>query len=152
MSYDPSKRTLSRREALKALGIGGAATIVVDPLLANGQTEQGSAHHVDVVVVGAGFAGMMAARTLIRSGKKVVVLEARDRVGGRVKAGKIAGRTVDVGGMWVGPTQTKLLALIKEYGFHLIPQFTAGKQISMVDGKRFMSEGEDSGFTGSGRT
>jgi monoamine oxidase len=147
MSYPPSKGAFSRREALKALGIGGAATIVVDPLLANDQPEPGSARHTDVVVVGAGFAGMIAARTLIRSGKKVVVLEARDRVGGRIKASKIAGRTVDVGGMWVGPTHTKLLALIKEYGFHLIPQFTAGKQISVVDGKRFISEGEDFGFT-----
>jgi monoamine oxidase len=100
----------------------------------------------DVVIVGAGFAGMIAARNLIREGKRVVLLEARNRAGGRVKSGVIAGRTVDVGGMWVGPTQTQLLALIKEYGFHLIPQFATGKQISMVDGKRFVGNGEDFGF------
>ena len=43
---------------------------------------------------------------------RVVILDARDRVGGRVKAGKIAGQTVDLGGQWVGPKQTRLLALL----------------------------------------
>ena len=81
---------------------------------------------------------MIAARNLIRAGKKVVVLEARDRVGGRVKAGKIAGRTVDVGGMWVGPTQTRMLDLIKEYGFHTTPQFEGGKQVVQLAGKRWV--------------
>jgi monoamine oxidase len=60
--------------------------------------------------VGAGFAGLTAARTLAAAGRKVVVLDARDRVGGRVKAGKVAGQTVDLGGQWVGPKQTRLLA------------------------------------------
>jgi monoamine oxidase len=58
-------------------------------------------HHVDVVVVRAGFAGMIAARNLRRAGKTVAVLEARDRIGGRIKAGTIAGKSADVGGIKV---------------------------------------------------
>jgi monoamine oxidase len=133
--------TLTRRDSLKLLGTGAVVTALQAP-----STLAVEPKAADVVIVGAGFAGMIAARNLIRERKKVVLLEARNRAGGRVKAGVIAGRTVDVGGMWVGPTQTKLLALIKEYGFHLIPQFATGKQISMVNGKRFVGKGEDFGF------
>ena len=55
-----------------------------------------------MLVVGAGFAGLSAARMLMRQGRKVFVLEARDRIGGRVKSAKIAGRSVDGGGMREG--------------------------------------------------
>lgn len=88
----------------------------------------------------------MAARNLLRQGKRVVLLEAQDRVGGRVKGGKLAGHAVDVGGMWVGPTQTRLLALIKEYGFHTTPQFERGKAVSLLNGKRSYPDGEGSGL------
>ena len=63
---------------------------------------------VDVIVVGAGFSGLSAVRLLHQQGQRVAVLEARDRVGGRTMAGRIAGLTVDLGGMWAGPTQTEL--------------------------------------------
>ncbi|MBI3476561.1 MAG: flavin monoamine oxidase family protein [Acidobacteria bacterium] len=145
MSDTPSKRALSRREAIKALGVGGAAAIAVDPLLAQGPA-QSSAHRVDVVIVGAGFAGMMAARSLIRSGKKVVVLEARNRVGGRAKPAMLAGHPIDGGAMWVGPTQTRLLETIKEYGLHTRPQFLKGKNILEVNGKRVTADGETAGW------
>ena len=103
------KTATTRRDALKLLGGGTLAAL--SPLSRTTATQVEGSRRVDVVIVGAGFAGMMAARRLIREGKKVVVLEARDRIGGRIKSGKIASLTVDVGGMWVGPTQTNLLAL-----------------------------------------
>jgi monoamine oxidase len=68
----------------------------------------------DVVVVGAGLAGLAAARELEAAGKSVEVLEARDRVGGRVLNEPIGdGRVVEVGGQWVGPTQDRMLALAR---------------------------------------
>ena len=71
----------------------------------------------DVLIVGAGYAGLTAARELTRAGKTVLVLEARNRVGGRVWTERFAdGAYVDWGGAWVGPTQDRLLALAGEYG------------------------------------
>jgi predicted NAD/FAD-dependent oxidoreductase len=72
---------------------------------------------------------LTAARAVTKAGKRVVVLEARNRVGGRVKAGTIAGRKVDVGGMWAAATQTRVLELIKEFGCELVPQFEAGDRL-----------------------
>ena len=99
-----------------------------------------------MIVVGAGMAGLAAARILRGQGKKIVVLEARDRVGGRVKAGKLAGHTIDLGGMWVGPTQTRLLDLLREYHIATMPQYLAGKGIVEIAGKRVTPQGEDFGF------
>jgi monoamine oxidase len=140
------KQHITRRDALKLLGAGAAGTLATN-LLPNEVTRQKEEdRETDVVIVGAGFAGLIAARNLLRQGKRVVLLEARDRVGGRVKGGQLAGHAVDVGGMWVGPTQTRLLALIKEYGFHTTPQFERGKAISELDGKRTYPDGEGSGL------
>jgi monoamine oxidase len=101
---------------------------------------------VDVVIVGAGFSGLSAARALVKAGKRVVVLEARNRVGGRVKAGQVAGRTVDVGGMWVGATQTRLLELIKEFDLHLVPQFETGKNVTEANHQRYEGTGTSYGW------
>src|ERR1700674_5253468 len=148
MSKDRStvQSNLTRRDALKLLGVGATALIATDPLHASQSTQPRPANHTDVVVVGAGFAGLSAARALLRQGKKVVVLEARDRVGGRVKAAKIAGRAIYAGGMWVGPSQTRLLELIKEYDLHTVPQFETGLNIAEVGGKRLTASGEAIGF------
>jgi monoamine oxidase len=140
------KLNLTRRDALKLLG-AGATTLVAAGQLRSGEVSHDNAvTQTDVVVVGAGFAGLSAAKILRHENKKFVVLEARDRVGGRVKAATIAGRSIDVGGMWVGPSQTRLLDLIKEYGLHTVPQFETGTNIAEVDGKRLSGKGELIGF------
>ncbi|MCU1302048.1 MAG: hypothetical protein JWQ87_2332 [Candidatus Sulfotelmatobacter sp.] len=137
---------LTRRDALKLIGAGATVLIAADQLHSAEASRSSPSTQTDAVIVGAGFAGLSAARTLMRQGKKVVVLEARDRVGGRVKAAKIAGRAIDGGGMWVGPTQTRLLDLIKEYGLHTVRQFETGNNIAEIDGKRLTSSGETLGF------
>jgi monoamine oxidase len=81
----------------------------------------------DVVVVGAGFAGLTAARQLEAGGASVVVLEARDRVGGRTLNHILGdGQAVEIGGQWVGPTQTHLLALAEELGVATYPTYSDG--------------------------
>src|SRR5690349_20055365 len=77
---------------------------------------------VDVAVVGAGLAGLAAADRLRAQGASVAVLEARDRVGGRVLNDTLPdGRPIDVGGQWVGPTQHRALALIERFGLQTFP-------------------------------
>ncbi len=72
----------------------------------------GASREADVVVVGAGFAGLAAARAVVAAGSEAVVLEARDRVGGRVVNAEIGdGKVVEMGGQWVGPTQERIAAL-----------------------------------------
>ena len=76
-------------------------------------------HDCDVLVVGAGLAGLTAARELAGAGLDVQVLEARDRVGGRTLSQSVGDRPedlVELGGQWVGPTQHEVLAFA-EYLF-----------------------------------
>jgi monoamine oxidase len=82
----------------------------------------------DVVVVGAGLSGLTAATHLTRQGLTVSVLEARDRVGGRLLRRAIADDAwVDLGGQWVGPTQTRLLELAREVGAETFPTYAEGQ-------------------------
>src|SRR5579884_522957 len=83
----------------------------------------------DVVVVGAGFAGLTAARELTRLGHEVLVLEGRDRVGGRSHTGHVAGIPVDFGGTFVGPTQDAVLSLAAELGIATVPTFDNGANL-----------------------
>src|SRR3954447_3211391 len=84
----------------------------------------------DAVVVGAGLAGLAAARALERAGRSVVVLEARERAGGRVESVDLGGETwMDVGGQWIGPTQDRLAALARELGADTFPTYATGENV-----------------------
>ncbi|GJF14352.1 monooxygenase [Mycolicibacterium cyprinidarum] len=83
----------------------------------------------DVVVVGAGFAGLSAARELTRLGYDVVVLEGRNRVGGRSYTGTLAGVAVDLGGTFIGPTQNAVRTLADELGCESVPTYSRGKNL-----------------------
>jgi monoamine oxidase len=90
----------------------------------------------DVVVVGAGLAGLTAARELTAAGRDVVVLEARDRVGGRTVNHDLGdGKVVEAGGQFAGPTQDHILALAKQVGVETFPAHTEGASV-YVNGDR----------------
>ncbi|MEV8273069.1 NAD(P)/FAD-dependent oxidoreductase [Microbacterium sp. NPDC077184] len=78
----------------------------------------------DVAVVGAGFAGLIAARELTRAGKRVVVLEARDRIGGRTWLAERFGMPVELGGTWVHWSQPYVWAELARYGIGIVPSPT----------------------------
>lgn len=89
-----------------------------------------------IVVVGAGFAGLAAARALVARGKRVVVLEARDRVGGRVFTEQLAsGPWVDLGGQWIGPTQDRILSVVAELKIPTFPTWTRGDNLLEVESR-----------------
>jgi monoamine oxidase len=92
---------------------------------------------VDVVVIGAGLAGLAAARRLVGAGREVTVLEARDRVGGRTESGHTAdGTPVELGGQWIGPTQTRMYQLVDELGLETFGTYNSGSHITVLGGRR----------------
>ncbi len=90
-----------------------------------------------VVVVGAGVAGLAAARQLVAAGVDTTVLEARDRVGGRTEGTTTAdGFPIDLGGQWIGPTQTRVWALVRELGLATFDTYNEGSMVVDLGGRR----------------
>lgn len=89
----------------------------------------------DYIVVGAGYAGLIATRELLRAGKTVKLLEARDRIGGRVHTQQFDDFYLDLGGTWIGPSQDKIYALCKEFGIETFKTYDEGKSTLVMDGK-----------------
>lgn len=98
--------------------------------------------HYDTVVVGAGFAGLIVARELSRSGQRVAVLEARDRIGGRTWYGSRLGRELELGGTWVHWTQPHVWAELARYGIPLAPS-PVPEQAYWWDGRQAMAGNPD---------
>jgi monoamine oxidase len=100
------------------------------------------AFDTDVAIVGAGLAGLVAARRLAEAGAAVLVLEARPRVGGRLLNEEIGdGKVVEVGGQWVGPTQDRIAALADELGVDTFPTHDEGRHLIEMAGRRTTYEG-----------
>jgi monoamine oxidase len=126
---------LTRREVVGRAAVGAG-------LLALGGSPAALARDrrnrtVDVLVIGAGLSGLSAARALVAAGRDVLVLEARDRVGGRTLNQSIGGgHVVEVGGEFVGPTQDRILALAQAVGVNTFLTYNQGSNVEIVGGQR----------------
>ena len=90
----------------------------------------------DVVVVGGGLSGLAAARRIRATGRSVVLLEARDRVGGKMRTDDVGGHRADMGAHWIGPTQDRIAALASELGVRAEPQHLDGRAVLVARGRR----------------
>ena len=126
---------ITRRAAIKGMAAGALAGGVAMNRVEFVSAEENRS--VDVIVVGAGAAGCMAATNLVDAGKSVVLLEANPRVGGRLKRGEIAGQAIDLGGQWVGPSQTRALEVSSQLDIATYPTYTKGATLIDVAGKTY---------------
>ncbi|MBN8870050.1 MAG: FAD-dependent oxidoreductase [Solirubrobacterales bacterium] len=126
---------ISRRRLVQA-GAVAAAGAALPAASAEAKNKRKKKPVQDVVVVGGGLAGLMAARQLAAKGKKVKVLEARGRVGGRTYSPKHAGVALDVGGQWLGPTQDKVAALAAKLGVKTFKSYWEGQAVYQRNGSR----------------
>ena len=135
MSAEDRPAAVTRRGFVT--GAAGAGTVAVLGAAARAQATEAQAarastapRSADVVVVGAGLAGLTAARQLVHAGHLVIVLEARERVGGRILSHDIGGGHVsERGGTFVGPTQSHVQALARELRVGTFPVYDRGQNV-----------------------
>jgi len=137
---------MSTRQPNRRQWLGSAAALASAPLLrpsvAEAATHAGLQGQLsaDVVVLGGGYAGLACARALVAAGRDVLLLEARERPGGRclnqALPAPYAQWTVAGGAQFLGPTQDRMYALCKEFGLSTVPIYDTGKLVNVANGKR----------------
>ena len=130
---------LSRRELIAGAGVAGLGALTL------GRTgladTSATPSDVDVVVVGAGLSGLMAARQLRKEGLNVHILEARTRTGGRmIRQTTRTGAVIDLGGQWGGETHHRFETLVNELGIERFPSYYDGQGVLVWDGQRVVAD------------
>ena len=138
---------LTRRRFVAGTAAGAAAAAVPGAAGAAPRRKGARRPRADVVVVGAGLAGLTAARAIRAAGKSVLVVEARTRVGGRTLNHRLSsGEISELGGQYAGPTQNRILALARAVGVETFPTYATGENVYFWEGSR--STWSDTGPTG----
>ncbi|GAC1521839.1 MAG: FAD-dependent oxidoreductase [Marmoricola sp.] len=120
--------------ALATLSIG-AEIATAEAAVAAGSLQGALPRSVDVVVVGGGISGLVTARSLAQKGKSVLVLEARDRVGGRTLNHRLpTGQVIESGGAFIGPTQDHIAALAAELKVPTFLEYNTGSSTYVSSG------------------
>ena len=100
-------------------------------------------HEADVIVVGAGLSGMIAARKVLEAGLTPLILEADERVGGRILTQEaIPGVPVELGAQWIGDTHQRMFRLAAELGVETYPQYDQGETSYDLAGSGVLRENE----------
>jgi monoamine oxidase len=136
-NWRPTRRRLIQTGAATAAA-GALAAAPVEAKRRRRRKPTRPRRTADIIVVGAGLAGLTAARQIVAAGKSVLVLEAQNRVGGRTLNEDIGnGQVADLGGTFIGPTQDHVAALIKELGIPTFPTYSTGNNVFVgSDGRR----------------
>lgn len=134
-----------RRGFLKAAGIAMASSALANSAIAAGTQkleaaagqQSASSGAYDVIVLGAGFAGLAAARECAQRGHKVLLVEARSRIGGRTFTSQYLDHRVELGGTWIHPTQPFVWGEVRRYGLGIAesPGVTAETGSWLAGGK-----------------
>ncbi|MEV0000353.1 NAD(P)/FAD-dependent oxidoreductase [Streptomyces sp. NPDC050848] len=121
---DAGAQGMQRRTLLKgagaALAIGSIAAAGSNAYALDQRTEAEVPPGHNAIVIGAGFAGITAARELRARGLNPLVLEASGRIGGRTRTETFAGKQIELGGAWFHPGQQLVMAELKRYGIPLV--------------------------------
>lgn len=132
----PSQLKRRRFGQMLAAGLGSLAL----PALAK---DTPASTQVDVVIVGAGLSGLIAARELKKAGKSVLIMEARDRIGGRMVGRKtIHDGYIDFGGQWMGETQYEMKSLVAELQIKPFISYEQGLSIQSWNNRRSAFNGD----------
>lgn len=139
---------LNRRQLLAGMAAGSVTPLLSacgSSVAVAAQTTGGGAgisgdHQTGVVVVGGGYSGLAAARDLVAGGQQVMLLEARDRVGGRCVNQTLPAPydqyVVEGGAEFIGPTQDHIAALAQELGIATFPAYNTGQTVNYINGQR----------------
>lgn len=139
-----STPTIHRRHVLAALTASAASTMIPGGQDGKAQAATGPSalgeYNTDVVIVGGGYSGLACARALVAAGRQVLLLEARDRVGGRCLnlnlPAPFSAHVVEGGAEFIGPTQDRMYALVQQLGLKTFPAYDTGKLINYANGRR----------------